>query len=189
MLRRPSALLRAAGPSLRSGPRPRPFSSTVAPESDPEVAHPPAPPLDAASTTLERVARPKAVDESNPAFGTSFTGTNPPLSRLVSNRKPDHMLSVPWTADGGWATPSIHPLRPLSLHPATSSLQYAFQCFEGLKAYRATTDGSVRLFRPELNMARLNRAAARLCLPTFDPTSGVEVIKAFVRAEERFVPA
>ena len=38
------------------------------------------------------------------------------------------------------------------------------QCFEGMKAYRGV-DGRVRLFRPDLNMARLKRSQHRLAMP------------------------
>ena len=38
------------------------------------------------------------------------------------------------------------------------------QCFEGMKAYRGL-DGECRLFRPEMNVARLNKSASRLALP------------------------
>ena len=34
-------------------------------------------------------------------------------------------------------------------------LHYAQEIFEGMKAYRGT-DGKIRLFRPTLNMARMN---------------------------------
>jgi branched-subunit amino acid aminotransferase/4-amino-4-deoxychorismate lyase len=36
--------------------------------------------------------------------------------------------------------------------------------FEGMKAYRQEDD-TVRLFRPDKNMARMNKSAARLALP------------------------
>jgi branched-chain amino acid aminotransferase len=41
---------------------------------------------------------------------------------------------------------------------------YAQCIFEGLKAYR-NKDGKVTLFRPDLNMARMNLSAKRLALP------------------------
>jgi branched-subunit amino acid aminotransferase/4-amino-4-deoxychorismate lyase len=46
-------------------------------------------------------------------------------------------------------------------------LHYAVECFEGMKAYKGK-DGRLRLFRPEMNMDRLARSAARLTLPQFD---------------------
>lgn len=41
-------------------------------------------------------------------------------------------------------------------------------CFEGMKAYQGV-DGRMRLFRPDMNMARLRRSANRLQLADFDP--------------------
>lgn len=41
---------------------------------------------------------------------------------------------------------------------------YAQCLFEGLKAYR-NKNGKVTLFRPDLNMARMNLSAERLALP------------------------
>jgi len=75
----------------------------------------------------------------------------------------DHMLEVDWTAEGGWSNPKIVPYHNLSLPPSCSSLHYAIQCFEGLKAYKTGSD--VFLFRPEMNANRMNRSCARLGLP------------------------
>ena len=97
------------------------------------------------------------------------------------------MVSVPWTRDVGWGKPRIHPLENLQLHPACSALHYACQAFEGMKAYR-DRNGGTRLFRPDLNMKRLNRSAARLHMPTFDGASALQLLSKFVACEERFVP-
>lgn len=48
----------------------------------------------------------------------------------------DHMLSVEWTAEEGWLAPKITPYQNLSLDPATCVFHYAFECFEGMKAYK-----------------------------------------------------
>ncbi len=45
-------------------------------------------------------------------------------------------------------------------------------CFEGMKAYAGMEDGLGRLFRPELNMARLQRSQQRLMLADFDAKVG-----------------
>ena len=54
------------------------------------------------------------------------------------------------------------------MHPAAKVLHYAPELFEGMKAYRGVEDGAIRLFRPELNMKRMNSSASRACLPNFD---------------------
>lgn len=98
------------------------------------------------------------------------------------------MLSIEWTASDGWLPPRITPYQNLSLDPATCVFHYAFECFEGMKAYK-TSNGEMRLFRPDKNMARLNKSSARIALPTVEPTSLIELISRFVAMEERFIPA
>ena len=56
-----------------------------------------------------------------------------------------------------------------------------------MKAYR-DSNGGIRLFRPEMNMARLNRSCARIALPMFDIDRMVDLIRTFVRLEDRFIP-
>lgn len=100
----------------------------------------------------------------------------------------DHMLSIEWTASDGWLPPRITPYQNLSLDPATCVFHYAFECFEGMKAYKAS-NGQIRLFRPDKNMARLNYSSARIALPTVEPTALIKLISQFVTMEERFIPA
>jgi branched-chain amino acid aminotransferase len=50
------------------------------------------------------------------------------------------------------------------LHPGAKVLHYAIELFEGMKAYRGV-DGRIRLFRPEKNMERMRKTAARASLP------------------------
>jgi branched-chain amino acid aminotransferase len=98
------------------------------------------------------------------------------------------MLSIEWTAAEGWLAPRITPYQNLSLDPATCVFHYAFECFEGMKAYR-TADGSIRLFRPDKNMERLNKSAARIALPTLDGDSFINLIAKFVQLDSRFIPS
>jgi branched-chain amino acid aminotransferase len=99
----------------------------------------------------------------------------------------DHMLAVEWDQDHGWRAPQITPYQNLSLDPASSVFHYAFECFEGMKAYK-DKQGNVRLFRPDRNMARLNKSAARIALPTFEPTALIELISKLVHLDARFIP-
>jgi branched-chain amino acid aminotransferase len=97
------------------------------------------------------------------------------------------MITVEWEKTSGWLAPKIVPYQNLSLDPATCVFHYAFECFEGLKAYKAK-DGSIRLFRPDKNMARLNKSAARIALPTFTGTALIDLLAEFVKLESRFIP-
>ena len=98
----------------------------------------------------------------------------------------DHILQVRWSANKGWHPPEISPYQALSLDPAAAVLNYGFECFEGMKAYK-DAEGNVRLFRPEINLDRLNKSAARIALPTFDRDELLKLIARFVQLEERFV--
>lgn len=56
-----------------------------------------------------------------------------------------------------------------------------------MKAYK-DKNGGIRLFRPEKNMARLNKSSARIALPTFDGDAMIELISKFLKVDERFIP-
>lgn len=99
----------------------------------------------------------------------------------------DHMFLLDGVADVGWSNPRIVPYAPLSLEPAAVGLHYAQTIFEGLKAYRATDD-AVRLFRPDRNIARFNRSAARLCMPPIDPALFLAALKQLVGLDRDWVP-
>jgi len=112
----------------------------------------------------------------------------PSVSSLVFGKHfTDHMLTIEWSAAEGWATPRITPLQPLQIHPAAKVLHYALELFEGMKAYRGE-DGQIRLFRPELNMARMNNTAGRVVLPNFDGPELVQCIKRLVAVDQEWVP-
>ncbi|XP_010128162.1 PREDICTED: branched-chain-amino-acid aminotransferase, cytosolic-like [Chlamydotis macqueenii] len=111
-------------------------------------------------------------DPSGLVFGAVFT---------------DNMLTIEWSLASGWEKPYIKPLENLSLHPASSSLHYAVELFEGMKAYRGV-DGKIRLFRPTLNMDRMARSARRAALPCFDQNELLECIRKLVEVEKEWVP-
>lgn len=106
---------------------------------------------------------------------------------LPANSHTDHMVEVDWTAADGWGTPHIKPYAPLALDPTASCLHYATQCFEGLKAFRSTDGKTLRLLRPELNLARLNNSADRTALPTFDTDELLKIILKLVALDGHFI--
>lgn len=106
---------------------------------------------------------------------------------LITNVQLDHMLTVEWNEKDGWLAPEITPFHNLSLDPSAIVFHYAFECFEGLKAY-VDTDGKVRIFRPDRNMERMNKSADRICLPTFDKDTMLKLIGEFVKLEKDFIP-
>ncbi len=99
----------------------------------------------------------------------------------------DHMFVMDYEAGKGWENPRIIPFANISLHPASTVLHYGSEIFEGLKAYRRL-DGGVQLFRPLENIKRMNRSAERMCLPQLDEDMAMEILEAFVKHEEKWVP-
>lgn len=57
-----------------------------------------------------------------------------------------------------------------------------------MKAYR-DKKGQIRLFRPDKNMARLNKSAKRIALPSFNGSALTDVIGKLVVLDERFIPS
>ena len=79
----------------------------------------------------------------------------------------DYMFVMDWEQDRGWYDARIIPHGPIELMPACVTLHYAQETFEGLKAYRRG-DGSIQLFRPEMNARRRRtgfpQSRRRLCI-------------------------
>ncbi|KZT69470.1 branched-chain amino acid aminotransferase II [Daedalea quercina L-15889] len=99
----------------------------------------------------------------------------------------DHMLIASYDPEHGWSDPEIKPYGPLCLDPASSCFQYSTNIFEGMKAY-VGPNGEVRLFRPDLNMARMRRSADRVALPPFDTDALLTLIQRLVALESRWIP-
>ena len=98
-----------------------------------------------------------------------------------------HMFVMDYEEGLGWHDARIVPFGYISLHPASTVLHYGAEIFEGLKAYR-TEFGDIQLFRPMENIKRMNRSAERMCLPLLDENDALEILKAFVKVEEDYVP-
>ena len=54
---------------------------------------------------------------------------------------------------------------------------------------RDSPKGQVLLFRPDKNMARMNRSAHRLMLPTFESDELIKLIKKLVETDQEWVPS
>ncbi|KIM33901.1 hypothetical protein M408DRAFT_325470 [Serendipita vermifera MAFF 305830] len=131
------------------------------------------PDIDPASLFVTRTAKPKVPPPAKAlVFGHTFT---------------DHMLAIPWSQSTGWQAPQIRPYGPLHLEPSSTVLHYAQTLFEGMKAYRDKT-GKVTLFRPDMNMKRMNKSAARIALPTFDGDALLDCIKTLIRLDAHWIP-
>ncbi len=126
--------------------------------------------------TISRVdpasMRPKPADESQLGFGDILT---------------DHMFLMDYEADRGWFDPRIVPYGPISIDPAAMGIHYGQEVFEGLKAYGAR-DGSIYLFRARDNFLRLNRSAARLCMPEVDVDFALKALKELILLDRDWIP-
>jgi branched-chain amino acid aminotransferase len=89
--------------------------------------------------------------------------------------------------DGAWQDGRIAPLECFSLHPGALVLHYAQSIFEGLKAF-VQPDGSVALFRPEMNARRFQASAARMSMPAVDVDVFLEAVKGLVEADRAYIP-
>ena len=109
---------------------------------------------------------------ADPGFGIAFS---------------DHMVTIEWSEDRGWHDARVEPYGPITLDPATAVLHYAQEIFEGLKAY-SRADGSIALFRPEANAARLNASARRLAMPELPEEVFLESVRQLVLADRDWFP-
>lgn len=89
--------------------------------------------------------------------------------------------------DGRWQAVQVHPLRPLSLHPATHALHYASACFEGIKAFRHA-DGGLRIFRMDRHIARFQMTARGLHLPVPPTEKLAGMLTEVVQQNGKWIP-
>jgi len=119
----------------------------------------------------ENARKPKPTDEKTLGFGKHFS---------------DRMFIMEY-AGGQWKNARIQKFEPLVLSPAAMCLHYAQEIFEGLKGYW-TADGRVTIFRPQMNIARMNRSATLLQMPQVDSGLFLEALKQLVRLERDWIP-
>jgi len=123
---------------------------------------------------VERTLQPKTKPADDQlGFGKYFT---------------DHMLMMDYEEGPGWHAPRIVPYQPITLDPAAKVFHYGQTVFEGLKAYR-TAEGTVVLFRPQMNLSRLNASNRRLSIPDIDETLALEALKQTVWADRDWIPS
>jgi branched-chain amino acid aminotransferase len=115
----------------------------------------------------------KYTDETQLGFGRLFT---------------DRMLVAEWKTGQGWVDARIEPYAPFVLDPACLVFHYAQEIFEGLKAYR-WEDGSICLFRPEMNARRFNQSATRMCMPEVPEELFLDGIDHLVSLERDWIPS
>ncbi|EER12638.1 conserved hypothetical protein, partial [Perkinsus marinus ATCC 50983] len=75
--------------------------------------------------------------------------------------------------------PVIAPFGELSIHPASTVLHYAVECFEGAKVFK-NKEGVITEFRLRDNIRRFARSIERSGVATFDKTDA-EALYALIR--------
>jgi len=111
------------------------------------------------------------VDFNNIIFGQQFS---------------DHMFTADYK-DGEWGEFRIEPYKEISLSPACAAIHYGQSIFEGMKAYK-NEKKEVFLFRPDENAKRLNKSAARLCMPEIPEEIFMEGLKQLIAIDSDWVP-
>ncbi|MDR0488187.1 MAG: branched-chain amino acid aminotransferase [Propionibacteriaceae bacterium] len=100
----------------------------------------------------------------------------------------DHMAHATWTKTEGWTDSRIENYHALQMPPGTAVFHYGQEIFEGMKVYRHS-DGSIWLFRPEMNARRFNRSAIRMDLPELPEEDFLTSVHRLSRIDEAWVPS
>jgi len=128
--------------------------------------------MDIQCETLPEDRRKAKPDEHALGFGRYFS---------------DHMFTMVYEESKGWHDPAISPYKNFSLDPAAMALHYGQAIFEGMKAYRRE-DGTINLFRPLDNFARMNRSAERMCMPALPLEEVFKGLCKLIEIEKAWVP-
>ena len=89
--------------------------------------------------------------------------------------------------DGKWQQGQLTKNRFLNISMFSQVLHYGQEAFEGLKAF-ANKDGSINLFRPEMNAKRLQRSCRRLLMPEISEEEFLNAVIEVVKANRKHVP-
>lgn len=99
----------------------------------------------------------------------------------------DHMLVAEYN-NGKWEDVSIVPYGNLTISPSMSALHYGQSIFEGIKAYKFEDD-TVSIFRPDKNLERFNKSAARLQMPEVPAEIFLGGLKQLLDIDRDWVPS
>lgn len=120
---------------------------------------------------LRKESRLKDVDFSKIIFGRVYS---------------DHMFISDFR-DKTWNHHRIAPYDHLSFAPGSAVLHYAQSVFEGLKAYKSVT-GDVLVFRPDMNLKRMNMSAQRMCIPEIPEEIFMTGMEELLKIDKEWVP-
>ncbi|WP_055107848.1 branched-chain amino acid aminotransferase [Paenibacillus ihumii] len=100
----------------------------------------------------------------------------------------DHMLTMEYSLEAGWHDLKIVPYGPIALDPSAMVFHYGQEVFEGMKAYR-TAAGELVLFRPDMNLKRLNESCKRLSIPPVEASTLLQAITELVKIDASWIPS
>ncbi|KAJ1455178.1 branched-chain amino acid aminotransferase [Pelagophyceae sp. CCMP2097] len=89
--------------------------------------------------------------------------------------------------NGAWDAGELVDEPYLKIHIGATALHYGQAAFEGLKAF-AQKDGSVKIFRPFENAARMQRSAQRSLMAEVPDEVFIEGVRRAVAANKDFIP-
>lgn len=98
----------------------------------------------------------------------------------------DHMLVAKYI-DGAWKSIQIIPYGNINISPSSSSIHYGQSIFEGIKAYKHEND-QISIFRPDRNLERFNKSAARLMMPAVPKEIFLDGMKQLIDLDREWVP-
>jgi branched-chain amino acid aminotransferase len=89
--------------------------------------------------------------------------------------------------DGRWGEGKLTQDRFITISVFSQVLHYSQEAFEGLKAF-TTKDGSMNLFRPDMNAKRLQKSCRRLLMPEIPEKEFINAVIDVVKANRKHVP-
>lgn len=99
----------------------------------------------------------------------------------------DHMVTIDYRPNTGWAGATLRPYQPLAMDPASAVLHYSQSVFEGFKAFRQA-NGTIAAFRPLDHGKRLQRSARRLAIPELPLDLFMQSAKTLLKHDSDWVP-
>ena len=89
--------------------------------------------------------------------------------------------------NGKWDEGKLVEDNQLTISEGSTALHYGQQCFEGMKAYRAS-DGTIQLFRPDQNAKRMQDSCRRILMPELPVDQFIDACRQVVKANEAYLP-
>lgn len=89
--------------------------------------------------------------------------------------------------NGEWQRFDLLPYGPLQLDPCSKVLHYGQEIFEGMKVFRQP-DGSIKMFRPEMNARRFNQSARRMAMPEIPEDQFLHACEVICAYSKNLVP-